>query len=71
MPRQRPGVLREAGEYLLGHIARPMDIAAGATQCGRINQIDVAMHQLRERRFRPVVGIGTQERGVIVHRFTF
>lgn len=65
---QRAGVAGERGEDILRHFAGHGAIAAGAAQCGSIDEIGVTGDQLAKGGLVTPVGVQAEELGVIVHR---
>jgi hypothetical protein len=57
----------QRGENLLRHVGGKMRIAARATQCGAVNEIDVTVYQLGEGRPGIFLNVTAEQQGIIVH----
>jgi hypothetical protein len=62
---QRRRLAREGDEDLLGDVPGQVRVSSDTPQGGRINEIEMTLHEFREGGFRAVAGILAEEFSVI------
>ena len=70
VPRHRLGFHRERREDLLRDILGEMHISAQASQCRRVNSVEMPAHNLRKRVLGAVGRVAAKEGDVVLHVFS-
>jgi hypothetical protein len=66
-PRERRGFAREVRENVLRNFFREMRVAADLPERRAVNKLEMATHQFREGLVRAILGIATEQFGVLDH----